>query len=78
MPYITSIERSGIAKGLLKGIESVLAVRFGATGRELLPEIRAIDDIAMLEAVLKASETVATPDELRAVWRSSASSDSGS
>jgi len=76
MPYITSVERIGIAKGartgFLAGIEAVLEVRFGATGLTLLPEIQAIEDIETLGAVLKASKTVATPEDLRALWQSPA------
>jgi hypothetical protein len=78
MPYVSSIERSGIAKGLLAGIKALLEVRFGAEGLALLPEIRAIDDIEALEAVLEASKTVATPEELRALWRPPTSGGSGS
>jgi len=39
MPYITSVERVGMKKGLLKGIELGLEVKFGAEGLKLLPEI---------------------------------------
>jgi hypothetical protein len=78
MPYVTSIERSGITKGLLIGIEDLLDLRFGAAGLALLPEIRAIQDIETLTAVSKAIKKVSTPDELRAIWRPSAPSSSGS
>jgi hypothetical protein len=68
MPYITSVERIGMKKGLLKGIEVSLTVKFGAAGLELLPEIRQLEDHAKLEAVLEAIETAASPEELRQVW----------
>ena len=69
MPYVSSIEQSGIAKGFLKAIEPFLAYRFGEAGVALLPEIRAIEDIETLEAVAKALPTAATPEALRAIWR---------
>ncbi len=78
MPYVSNIERSGIAKGLLVGIEDLLDLRFGATGVALLPEIRAIEDIETLTAVSKAIKTVASPEELRSLWRPSAPDDSAS
>jgi hypothetical protein len=81
MPYITSVERIGIAKGERRGflasIEVVLEIRFGPAGLALLPEVRAIEDVRTLEAVLGALKTVATPDELRALWQPSAPSGSG-
>ena len=80
MPYITSVERIGIEKGLQQGlakgreeglrqgIETALELRFGAAGLKLLPEIRGLHDPAVLQAVLQAIKTAATPDDLRRVW----------
>jgi hypothetical protein len=76
MPYITSVERIGMTKGerkgLLRGIQTFLEFRFGASGTALLPEIQAIEDLETLGAVLEASKTVSTPEELRALCRPSA------
>jgi len=74
MQYVTSVERFGIEKGrqegrqegLVEGIEVGLKLKFGATGLALLPEIREIQDVAMLEAILKGLETA---DELEALRR---------
>jgi hypothetical protein len=72
MPFVTIAERvgmeKGLEKGLLKGIEVSLKVKFGAEGLALLPEIRALQDHELLEAVLEAIEAAANPDELRRVW----------
>jgi hypothetical protein len=68
MPFITTPERIGMQKGLLQGIEAVLDVRFGAEGLALMPEIRAIPNHEVLQAILEASKRVASPDELRRVW----------
>src|SRR5262249_29518697 len=68
MPFITAPERIGMEKGLLKGIEVSLKIKFGAAGLELMPEIRELQDHEVLDAVLEAIETVASPDELRKVW----------
>ena len=77
MPYVSSIERSGMTKGLLAAIEPFLEYRFGAAGLALLPEIRAIEDIETLNTVAKAIKTAAAPDELRPLFRPPASSGPG-
>jgi hypothetical protein len=56
----------GRQAGLLEGIEVGLKLKFGATGLALLPEIREIQDVALLEAILKGLETA---DELEALRR---------
>ena len=68
LPYVTSIERLGECRGLCMGIESVLRVRFGAKGLQLMPEIREIYEDEKLRAVLKALETASSPDEVRRLW----------
>jgi hypothetical protein len=77
MPYITSVERIGIQKGirqgLLKGIELGLRLKFGTEGLELLPEISELKDVHLLEAVLSGLETASTLDELRQIYQHSIS-----
>jgi hypothetical protein len=68
MPHLTSFERLARAEALRKGIEVSLKVKFGAAGSELMPEIRELQDHELLDAVLDAIETAASPDELRRVW----------
>jgi hypothetical protein len=68
MPFITTPERIGMKRGLLKGIEVSLQLKFGAAGLELLPEIRELPSHELLEAVLDAIPTAASPQELRRVW----------
>jgi hypothetical protein len=65
VPYLTSFERFALEKGLLEGIEAVLEVKFGAAGLELLPEIRKLEDVDKIRAVLHASKTATTLDEVR-------------
>ena len=81
MPYVTSVERIGMRKGmeqgiqqgqrqgLLAGIRLGLKLRFGAEGVALLPELYHIEDVALLQAVQEALETVKTPDELRRLYQ---------
>ena len=80
MPFMTTPERigreeglteglaKGRTKGLTKGIEVALELKFGEAGLRLMPEIRAIEDEAKLEAVLRALRTAAGPEDLRRVW----------
>jgi hypothetical protein len=69
MPFITITERMALEEGLLQGIEACLKLKFGAEGRELMPELREIQDPILLGKILNAIETVASPEELRRVWK---------
>ncbi len=68
MPHITSTERIWRCDGLYKGIQSLLRVRFGDKGLELMPEIRGIYEDEKLEAILSALETATNLDEVRRLW----------
>jgi len=58
----------GRQEGLLEGIEVGLKLKFGATGLALLPEIRKIQDVAVLEAILKGLETADEVEALRRIY----------
>lgn len=73
MPFITSIERLAMGRGLRKGIEAMLRRCFGDAGLRLMPEIEAIHDEEKLQAILTALETAGSPDEVRRLWSSPAS-----
>jgi predicted DNA-binding ribbon-helix-helix protein len=68
MPFVTSIERLMECRGLRAGIESLLRVRFGEEGLRLMPEIQEIYEEEKLQAILRALETAASPDEVRRLW----------
>ncbi|MBD2472189.1 cytosolic protein [Nostoc sp. FACHB-145] len=70
MQYVTSVERFGIQKGLLKGIALGLKLKFGTSGQNLLPEIERIEDVTLLESILSAIETANSVDELRSLYES--------
>jgi hypothetical protein len=65
MPYITSIERSGIAKGLKEGIATALALKFGAAGKRLMPRVHPMHDVEELRALLKAIPGAASLQAIR-------------
>ena len=85
MPYISYAERvgmeeglekglqqglqRGLRQGLLSGIELALKLKFGQAGIILAPEIRQIEDVALLQAVQASIEFAATPDAVRTVYR---------
>jgi hypothetical protein len=68
MPFVTSFERLAQCRGLRKGIESLLRVRFGEEGLKLMPEMQQIYEEEQLQAILTALETAASPDEVRHLW----------
>jgi hypothetical protein len=68
MPFMTIAERVGRERDLLKGIELGLDLKFGAEGLKLMPELHALPDHEVLEAVLDAIKAANTPDELRRIW----------
>lgn len=68
MPYITSVERSGIRQGLLEGISLGLKLKFGSEGLSLLPEISDIRDVEQLRTILAGLETANTLDGLRQIY----------
>lgn len=81
MPYITSVERSGIQKGLeqgrsegireglLEGISLGLRLKFGSVGLSLLPEISQITQVEQLKAILAGLAEANTLDQLRSIYQ---------
>jgi hypothetical protein len=67
MPFLTAYA-VGLVKGRLESLESILRVRFGAAGLELIPELREIHDPELLRKILHRAETADSPDALRRVW----------
>lgn len=61
--------QQGVQQGVIAGIELGLELKFGTDGLRLMPEIRQIDDSAILRTVHEAIKTVKSPDELRTLYR---------
>lgn len=55
----------GTLAGKLSSLETALEVKFAAPGVALMPQLRAIEDPARLDAVLRAALTADTLDDLR-------------
>ncbi|MBF2008071.1 MAG: cytosolic protein [Chlorogloeopsis fritschii C42_A2020_084] len=73
MPYISSVERRSIQKGmregLLEGIAMGLELKFGSAGLTILPEISQIQEVDILRAILTSIKTVNTLEELRRIYQ---------
>jgi hypothetical protein len=68
MPFVMSIERVGICKGLREGIEALLRIRLGADGLKLMPEIQTIYEEEKLREILKSLEAATSVDDVRRLW----------
>ena len=84
MPYITSVERIAIQKGIEQGIEQSreqmrqvlleslalgLELKFGSEGLEIFPEVSQIDGVEQLRAIQSGLRTAQTVAELRQVYQ---------
>lgn len=74
MPYITSVERMGIQKGIKQGlltaIEMDLEMKFGSEGLGVLSEISQLQDVEQLKAIHKGLlTTINTLEELRQMYQ---------
>jgi predicted transposase YdaD len=58
----------GLREGLLSAIELGLEFKFGEAGLQLMPEIRQIEDIDLLERLRNAIKTVESPQAFRRIY----------
>jgi hypothetical protein len=80
MTYITSVEELGIEKGieqgiaqgraagLLEGIAFGLDLKFGDAAAPVIAEVQQLNDLALLEAIMRQIKSAATLDEVRRVY----------
>jgi hypothetical protein len=68
MPFVTTPERVGRRAGMREGIESLLRVKFGDIGVQLMPEIENIHEEEKLRAILKTLEKATSIEEVRRLW----------
>ena len=59
----------GYREGLLAAIALGLELKFGMKGLKLMPEIRNIQDLVMLEIIEQAIRTAQSPEELRELYQ---------
>ncbi len=59
----------GERKGLLLGIEPLLSIKFGEAGEYAFEEIRQIEDVAVLEAIVQRLRTVTSLDDIRVLYQ---------
>ena len=76
MPYVTSVERIGIERGLemgmekgfLAGIKALLTVKFGEKGIQAYQEIESTGNVEKLNSILNGLEKVTSIEEARRLW----------
>jgi hypothetical protein len=64
MPYVTSIERIAMEKGMSQLIELLLNIKFGEEGLTLLPQIKAVDNQEKLKEIFTKIELSQSLDEV--------------
>ena len=78
MPYVTSIERRGIEQGMQQGILlksredviEILEVRFEAVPASIAQSVNRIDDLSVLNMLLKKAATTASLEEFKTILES--------
>jgi hypothetical protein len=73
MPYVSSVERNGIKKGIEQGqrkswlgsIALDLDAKFGPTGFKLLRQVRRLETVAELRKFARFLKTATNVDEVR-------------
>ena len=68
--YEKGIEQGRVA-GLREGIALALDLRFGAAAAPVIAEVQQLNDLALLEAILRQIKPAATLDEVRQVYTGS-------
>lgn len=56
-------------ESLLAGIEEALEIKFGDSGRALLPEVRQLQELDQLRTILHAIKHSDVPESLRQLWK---------
>ena len=59
----------GYREGVLAAIALGLELKFGVEGLKLMPEIKEIEDLDILEIIEQAIRTAQSPDDLRDLYR---------
>jgi hypothetical protein len=67
MKYVTTLERSGIQKGLLQrsreAVLEILAVRFSEVPETLVAKVKTLEDVSWLSDLLKKAVLVTSLEE---------------
>ncbi len=62
--------KEGLREGLLEGIELGLELKFGVEGLQVMPDVRRIEDVAVLETLHQALRQVGSVEEFERLMRS--------
>jgi len=63
MPYVTSVERIGIKKGIRESVIDNLEVRFQVVPQSIAEALEEIEDVSVLKMLHKKAVTVGSIDE---------------
>lgn len=61
--------KEGLREGLLEGIELGLELKFGVDGLQVMPDVRRIRDVAVLEPLHQALRQVSSVEEFEHLMR---------
>ncbi len=60
--------QQGMQQGLLTGIELGLELKFGREGIQILPEIRKLEDVDLLQTIHQRLKAANSVDDLRRIY----------
>ena len=67
-PWYQEIKERGAKQSIFMGMEVALDIKFGESGLSLLPEIKQIEELKLLEKIVQSIKETNSPEELRKIY----------